>query len=258
MLVRLLEIVDAEAASDLDAQCHCASRQHGFEVLYLDHQAGAGWTGQAIRPFRGVDLVVDRTGCRQNGLPGGAAAASNARRASPRGAAFAMSFSNPAAVKRVEGERGQSPHPERKSLQRGSVGLRLVPAPAPRGPRGAAHRRETNPTGPAPAITTSKIIPVRIDAGGRDVSEDPPECYSIPPGRACDAHPDPPDSRSAALDPDTVRRPIVTVGLAFEEVDQIEIASHRHKKGQFLFVQRGALSCEVEGGLWIVPPGSAV
>lgn len=60
------------------------------------------------------------------------------------------------------------------------------------------------------------------------------------------------------LDPDTVRRPIVTVGLAFEEAGQIEIASHRHKKGQFLFVQRGALSCEVEGGLWIVPPGSAV
>lgn len=60
------------------------------------------------------------------------------------------------------------------------------------------------------------------------------------------------------LDPDSVHRPIVTVGLAFAEVGQIEVASHRHQKGQFLFVERGALSCEVDGGLWIVPPRSAV
>ncbi len=63
---------------------------------------------------------------------------------------------------------------------------------------------------------------------------------------------------SRRLDPDEVRRPIVTVGIAMEEVGRIEIDSHRHRKGQFLFVQRGALSCEVEGGLWIVPPRSAV
>jgi AraC-like DNA-binding protein len=63
---------------------------------------------------------------------------------------------------------------------------------------------------------------------------------------------------SRRLDPDTVRRPIVTVGLAFAQVGKIEIASHHHRKGQFLLVQRGALSCEVEGGLWIVPPRSAV
>lgn len=63
---------------------------------------------------------------------------------------------------------------------------------------------------------------------------------------------------SAQLDPDNVRRPIVTVGLAFTEAGKIEIPSHRHKKGQFLLVQRGALSCEVDGGLWIVPPRTAV
>ncbi|GEP53859.1 hypothetical protein RSO01_10250 [Reyranella soli] len=39
---------------------------------------------------------------------------------------------------------------------------------------------------------------------------------------------------------------------------RIELDLHRHKKGQILLVQRGALSCEVEGGLWIVPPRSAV
>jgi AraC-like DNA-binding protein len=67
-----------------------------------------------------------------------------------------------------------------------------------------------------------------------------------------------PAKGSVRLDPDTVRRPIVTVGLAFAEPGKIEIASHRHRKGQFLLVQQGALSCEVEGGLWIVPPRSAI
>jgi len=55
-----------------------------------------------------------------------------------------------------------------------------------------------------------------------------------------------------------VRRPIFTVGITMAQVGKVEIASHRHRKGQFLLVQRGALSCEVEGGLWIVPPRSAL
>ena len=58
--------------------------------------------------------------------------------------------------------------------------------------------------------------------------------------------------------PDDVRRPIVTFGVAIADVRTIEIDLHRHKKGQFLLVQRGALSCEVEGGLWIVPPQSGL
>jgi hypothetical protein len=67
-----------------------------------------------------------------------------------------------------------------------------------------------------------------------------------------------PATGSARLDPDKVHRRIVTLGLAFAEAGQVEIVSHRHRKGQLLLVQRGALSCEVEGGLWIVPPRSAV
>jgi len=63
---------------------------------------------------------------------------------------------------------------------------------------------------------------------------------------------------SRQLDPDEVRRPIVTVGIAIAKLGKVEIGSHRHRKGQFLFVHRGALSCEVEGGLWIVPPRSAI
>jgi AraC-like DNA-binding protein len=60
------------------------------------------------------------------------------------------------------------------------------------------------------------------------------------------------------VDPDMVRRPVVTFGFAVADVGKIELDLHRHKKGQLMLVQRGALSCEVEGGLWIVPPRSAV
>ncbi|MDQ0474754.1 AraC family transcriptional regulator [Labrys wisconsinensis] len=60
------------------------------------------------------------------------------------------------------------------------------------------------------------------------------------------------------IDPDEISRPVVTFGAAMAEVGRIELAPHRHRKGQILLVQRGALSCEVEGGLWIVPPRSAV
>jgi AraC-like DNA-binding protein len=60
------------------------------------------------------------------------------------------------------------------------------------------------------------------------------------------------------IDPDEVPRPVVTFGAAMAEVGRIELDRHRHMKGQLLLVQRGALSCEVEGGLWIVPPRSAV
>jgi AraC-like DNA-binding protein len=67
-----------------------------------------------------------------------------------------------------------------------------------------------------------------------------------------------PPNDSDWIDPDEVRRPVVTFGAAMSDVGRIELDLHRHMKGQILLVQRGALSCEVEGGLWIVPPRSAV
>jgi AraC-like DNA-binding protein len=60
------------------------------------------------------------------------------------------------------------------------------------------------------------------------------------------------------IDPDDVPRPIVVFGAHVPDVGGFELEAHRHKKGQMLLVQRGALSCEVEGGLWIVPPRSAI
>ncbi|QNQ11625.1 AraC family transcriptional regulator [Sphingomonas alpina] len=67
-----------------------------------------------------------------------------------------------------------------------------------------------------------------------------------------------PSAGTDRFDPDEIHRPIVTVGIAIAEVRKIEIDFHRHRKGQFLLVQQGALSCEVEEGLWIVPPRSAI
>lgn len=60
------------------------------------------------------------------------------------------------------------------------------------------------------------------------------------------------------IDPDDVPRPVVTYGFLANKVDGIELHTHSHAKGQLMLVQRGALSCEVEGGLWIVPPRSAI
>ena len=60
------------------------------------------------------------------------------------------------------------------------------------------------------------------------------------------------------FDPDAVLRPVVTFGFTEPFVGKIELAPHRHRKAQIMLVQRGALSCEVDGGLWIVPPRSAI
>lgn len=60
------------------------------------------------------------------------------------------------------------------------------------------------------------------------------------------------------VEPDNVPRPVVTYGFASETFGDFELAPHYHSKSQLLLVQRGALSCEVEGGLWIVPPRSAI
>jgi AraC-like DNA-binding protein len=60
------------------------------------------------------------------------------------------------------------------------------------------------------------------------------------------------------IDPDDVPRPAVCYGFVAPEFEGVELDFHRHIKGQIILVQRGALSCEVEGGMWIVPPHSAI
>ncbi|QIG78567.1 AraC family transcriptional regulator [Stakelama tenebrarum] len=60
------------------------------------------------------------------------------------------------------------------------------------------------------------------------------------------------------IDPDDVPRSVITYGFVSRDFVGIELEPHRHAKSQIMLVQRGALSCEVEGGLWVVPPRSAV
>lgn len=60
------------------------------------------------------------------------------------------------------------------------------------------------------------------------------------------------------IQPDEAPRPLVVYGFASDELGAFEMEPHSHAKSQFMFVQRGALSCEVDGGLWIVPPRSAI
>lgn len=60
------------------------------------------------------------------------------------------------------------------------------------------------------------------------------------------------------VEPDDVPRPVVTYGFESETFGDFELDMHHHAKSQLLLVLRGALTCEVEGGLWIVPPRSAI
>lgn len=67
-------------------------------------------------------------------------------------------------------------------------------------------------------------------------------------------------------DPDLVPRPVVTLGAAGIDIDgqsaeaesRKEADFHTHRKGQFMLWMRGVLTCEVDGGFWLVPPGSAI
>lgn len=68
------------------------------------------------------------------------------------------------------------------------------------------------------------------------------------------------------LDPDLVPRPVVTIGAAGIDASSLDLANfdrqeldfHRHRKGQLLLLLRGVFTSEVEGGLWIAPPQSAI
>ncbi len=61
-----------------------------------------------------------------------------------------------------------------------------------------------------------------------------------------------------SMDPHDVPRPLVTLGGVMENLGRLETDFHRHKKGQLVLSLRGILSCEVESGLWMVPPQSAI
>lgn len=60
------------------------------------------------------------------------------------------------------------------------------------------------------------------------------------------------------LDPDSVPRAVVTVGIDSSIAGRIELAPHSHPKAQFFLCLRGVITCEADGGFWLVPPHSAL
>ncbi|MHC8380607.1 AraC family transcriptional regulator [Pseudomonas sp. LB3P14] len=61
----------------------------------------------------------------------------------------------------------------------------------------------------------------------------------------------------ASLDVDSISRPVVALSASMVSKDW-EQAKHHHRKAQLLYSVRGILNCEIEDGVWIVPPQCAV
>ena len=59
------------------------------------------------------------------------------------------------------------------------------------------------------------------------------------------------------IEPAAIARPVVAYGVRFDSKGS-ELAPHQHRKAQIMLASRGVLACEAEGGVWIVPPGSAL
>lgn len=62
---------------------------------------------------------------------------------------------------------------------------------------------------------------------------------------------------TGSKDVDGVPRPVFALSATSVSRDW-EYALHRHRKAQLLYSVRGILNCEVEDGVWIVPPQCAV
>lgn len=58
-------------------------------------------------------------------------------------------------------------------------------------------------------------------------------------------------------DVDGISRPVVALSASMVSKDW-EQARHQHRKAQLLYSVRGVLNCEIENGVWIVPPQCAV
>lgn len=57
--------------------------------------------------------------------------------------------------------------------------------------------------------------------------------------------------------PDDLRGSVFVIGMNFT-TPSFELAQHRHRKAQLIFVLRGFLTCDAGGGGWIVPPMSGI
>lgn len=62
---------------------------------------------------------------------------------------------------------------------------------------------------------------------------------------------------TVSRDLDSVPRPVVALSATSVTKDW-ENAQHRHRKAQLIYSARGILNCEIEDGVWIVPPQCAI
>lgn len=61
----------------------------------------------------------------------------------------------------------------------------------------------------------------------------------------------------ASFDPDLSSGPVFAVSVAVKE-HEAELPMHQHRRGQLVVALQGGVMCRAQGGLWMVPPGSAV
>ena len=59
------------------------------------------------------------------------------------------------------------------------------------------------------------------------------------------------------FDPDAIDRPVLALRVDVREQES-ELPMHEHRKGQLVLALRGGVTCAVETGLWMVPPGCGV
>lgn len=62
---------------------------------------------------------------------------------------------------------------------------------------------------------------------------------------------------TSTMDVDSVSRPVVALSATLVAKDW-ENATHQHRKAQLIYSVRGILNCEIEEGVWIVPPQCAL
>lgn len=60
-----------------------------------------------------------------------------------------------------------------------------------------------------------------------------------------------------AFVPDSFRAPIVSLSVGIQ-LETESVPMHRHKRGQLTLTGRGSVICEIESGIWLIPPDTAL
>lgn len=65
------------------------------------------------------------------------------------------------------------------------------------------------------------------------------------------------ESTRIRVDVDGIRRDVLTMGLKMV-TREFQTGFHHHRKAQCVMAVSGAMTCEADGGIWIVPPQAAI